>query len=205
MKKIYLLTIMMIALQAWASATTHTITTSGFAFTPDSINANVGDTIIFNVAFGTHPLQQVSSGTWAANGTTPLSGGFSASSGSTFSVVMTQADIGVVYYVCTQHVSTFGMKGRIFVTGSNGIANIPSAAVVPYPNPANKQMYFVPASFGFTSYRVTDMLGRTVLEGGDCAQGKETIDVSTLPEGQYILLMTDATGQVSKGKVDVRH
>jgi plastocyanin len=206
MKKIYLFAVLIMALQTIASATTHTITTSGFAFSPDSINANVGDTIIFNVAFGTHPLQQVSSTTWAANGTTPLSGGFSATSGTTFSVVMTQAQVGVVYYVCTNHVASFGMKGRIFVSAVNGIENIPTISAQPYPNPANQQLHLVTASSGYFSYTITDMLGQTVLQGSEyaLAQSAVTVNVSTVPEGNYILSTTNAEGLVSKSKIDIR-
>lgn len=207
MKKIYLLIILIVALQAIASATTHTITTSGFAFAPDSINANVGDTVIFNVNFSVHTVQQVSSATWAANGTTPLSGGFANSSGSTYQVVMTQADVGVIYYVCTIHVASTQMKGRIFVAGGTGIENIPSAAALPYPNPADKQLNLLTTSTGNISYTITDLLGQTIRKGIEfaTAQGTLTVDVSTIPDGNYILSMTNAEGIASKNKIDIRH
>jgi plastocyanin len=206
MKKIYLLAILIMALQAMASAqATHTITTSGFTFSPDSVSATVGDTIIFNVNFSTHPLRQVSSATWAANLPTQLSGGFSASSGSTFRVVMTQP--GVIYYVCAMHVASSGMKGRIFVSAANGIENITSVAALPYPNPSNRQLHLIPASSGDFSYTITDMLGQTILHGSEytTAQSLVTVDVSAIADGNYILSMTGADGIVSKNKIDIRH
>ncbi len=206
MKKLYLFGVLLLALQAAVSAqTSHIITTSGFTFTPDSVRANVGDTIIFNVNFSMHPLQEVSSTTWAANQATPLPGGFSASSGTTFSVVMTQA--GIRYYVCTMHVASFGMKGRIFVNGSNEIENIPAIVTLPYPNPAAQQIHLVPASSGEFAYTIYDMLGQPVLQGSQytTAQNMVSIDVSAIAEGNYILSMTNADGQVSKSKIDIRH
>ena len=205
MKKIHLLIILTVALQAFAFAqTSHIITTSGFTFSPDSIHANVGDTIIFNVNFGTHPLQQVSSTTWSANQATPLSGGFAATSGTTFSVVMTQ--LGTVYYVCSMHVS-LGMKGRIFVSGLNGINDMASAGTMPYPNPADQQLHIDLASSGYFSYTITDLTGRAILQGGEyaTAQRSVAVDVSDISIGNYILSVTNAEGITNRSKISIRH
>jgi hypothetical protein len=59
----------------------------------------------------------VSQATWNANGTTPLPGGFSVPFGGGM-VLPSQLGIGTHYYVCQAHVS-FGMKGKIIVTGSS--------------------------------------------------------------------------------------
>ena len=129
MNKIYLLFALICLLPLGSSAqTTHTITTSGFTFSPDSVAAHVGDQIIFNVDFSMHPLQEVSASTWAANQSTPLPGGFSASSGTTLTVTMSA--VATRYYVCTVHVG-LGMKGRIFMSAANGIEAIPSVSALP--------------------------------------------------------------------------
>ena len=207
MKKIYLLVILTMALQALASATTHTITTNGDAFSPTTLNANVGDTIIFNVDFSMHNVVQVSSTTWNANGTTPMSGGFANYSGSSYQVVMTQADVGTVYYVCTYHVALYGMKGKIIVTGANGVNNIAASAAMPYPNPANRELRITSTSTGNVSYSITDLLGQTIRQGTELAnaQGALSVDVSSIPEGNYILSMTNVEGIISKSKIDIRH
>lgn len=205
MKKIYLFLILTLALQTFASAyTSHTITTSGLTFSPDSIQANVGDTIIFNVNFATHPLQQVSSTTWAADQATPLAGGFSATSGTTFSVVMTQP--GTVYYVCTMHVS-LGMKGRIFVSGMNGVNDIVSTTTMAYPNPADQLLHIDPASSGYFSYTITDLSGRDVLQGKEYqpAQSSLAVNISDIATGNYILSVTDADGITKRSKICIRH
>lgn len=204
MKKIYLLAILTFTLRVISSAqTTHTVTTSGFTYTPATVQANVGDQVIFNVDFSMHPTVEVSAATWAANQPTPLAGGFSGTSGSTMTVTMTA--VGTRYYVCQMHVSSFGMKGKIDVVAANGIKNVPSVVALPYPNPASQQLYLSPAAAGDFSYTITDMLGRTVLLGSEYAQGMVTVDVSGIADGAYILSMTSANGLSSRNKIDIRH
>ena len=206
MKKNYLLGLLIMAIQVLSFAqTSHIITTSGFTFTPDSVNARVGDTIIFNVNFSAHPLQQVASTTWSANQSTPLAGGFSATSGTTFSVVMTQP--GVAYYVCTMHVSSFGMKGRIFVSPANGIEKITPTASLIYPNPSGGQLHFISAASGHLSYAITDMLGKVILKDSQYAnaQDRVTVDVADIAEGNYILSVSHADGSVSQNKIILKY
>ena len=201
----YLLAVLALALQANTFAqTSYTITTSGLTYTPAFVNANVGDTIIWNVDFSMHPLQQVSSASWAADLATPLAGGFSNPAGTTYRVIMTQAD--TVYYVCRMHVS-YGMKGRIAVAASSGINNILSDASHPFPNPADRVLNFTPASTGYFSYTVTDMSGQIVKKGSKYAtpQNIISIDVSAVAEGNYIFSLSDANGPVSKSSVSIRH
>jgi plastocyanin len=207
MKKIYLISILTVALQAMASATTYTITTSGFTFSPGTVNANVGDTILFNVNFSMHSVVQVSSATWNANGSTPLSGGFANYSGTSYQVVMTQADAGTVYYVCSIHVALYGMKGKIIVAGGNGMENIPTPVVHPYPNPSRQVLHLMSSFTGNVSYTITDLLGQTVRQGTEFAmeQGMMMLDVSTIPDGIYVLTMVNAEGIASKSKIDIRH
>jgi hypothetical protein len=152
-----------------------------------------------------HPLHEVSSATWTANGFTQLPGGFSATTGNTATFTMT-LQAGTRYYVCSNHVS-LGMKGRIFVSSVNGIESIPSVAELLYPNPSNQQLHIISGSTGYFSYSLTDMLGRKTLEDSEYAIANSaiSINISTLAEGNYILSMTNAEGQISTRKIHIAH
>ncbi|MDT8323713.1 MAG: plastocyanin/azurin family copper-binding protein [Bacteroidota bacterium] len=126
-----------------ATGTTHTITNSGFTFSPSSLTISVGDTVVFSIA-SSHNAVEVSQATWNSNGNTPLSGGFSVPFGGG-TVIFSSA--ATHYYVCSPHAS-LGMKGVINVvqtTVSTGSISPTSfckgdAVTVPYT-----------ASGGFTS------------------------------------------------------
>ncbi len=205
MKKIHFLAVLILASQTIASAqTSYIITTSGLTFTPNTINANVGDTIIYNVDFSMHPLQQVSSATWAADQSTPLAGGFSNTTGTTYRVVLTQPD--TVFYVCRMHVS-YGMKGRIFVSAATGIDNVSSISAPPFPNPADQQLSITPNSSGDFSFTLTDMKGQVIMIGSKYAgpQNPITLDVSAITEGSYMFAMTNSNGVMRESKIEIRH
>ena len=203
MKSFFTLILFIAAFNFTLSAqTTHTITNSGLTFTPDSVAAIVGDHITFNLDFSTHPLHEVSAGTWAANQSTQLSGGFSATSGNTFTVTMTQA--GTRYYVCANHVGS-GMKGRLFVTAPNGIQNIASVAASAYPNPANSSLHIISPVAGELHCVLINMIGQTVLDQTESVseRGILSLDISSLDEGNYILSIANANGQVNRTKVQI--
>ena len=119
-------------------ATNHIITISGFTYSPSSISAQIGDTINIS-ASSSHPLIQVDSSTWHANGTTPLSGGWGTKS-SDYTFVITQ--VQDIYYICQFHVG-MGMKGMISVTGTTvGLSkNKLGDQINIYPNPAKDIIY----------------------------------------------------------------
>ena len=110
MKKIYSTILLTIAAFAM-NATSYTITTSGFSYSPSTLTVTVGDVVTIS-ASGTHPLAEVSQTTWNANGTATLSTGFGNKTSSyTFTISSTNS----IYYVCTNHVGS-GMKGQITVS-----------------------------------------------------------------------------------------
>jgi plastocyanin len=94
---------------------THTITNSGFTFSPSAITINVGDTVHFVLA-SIHSAREVDQATWNAGGTTS-NGGFDLPLGGG-TAVLTQA--GTHYYVCVPHAS-IGMKGTITVNSATGV------------------------------------------------------------------------------------
>ena len=87
----------------------HTVTNSGFTFTPSLLTVNAGDTVRFQLD-SIHNAVEVSQATWDANGNTS-NGGFAVDFGGGDVVFNTP---GTYYYVCTVHAS-MGMKGRIVV------------------------------------------------------------------------------------------
>ncbi len=202
MKSIYTLIILVFCGSVKISA--QTITTSGFSYSPNTLNVHVGDQVTFNCDFSMHPLQEVDAATWTSNGSTPLNGGFSASSGTTLTVPMTQ--VGTRYYVCTVHVSS-GMKGRIFVTSPSGIEAISSVAASTYPNPVSNQLHIIVGRETDLHYTLTDMTGRTALVADQHvgAQGMLTVDVSGVADGAYILQAISADGTTSVSRVQVAH
>ena len=106
-----------------AFCSTHTVsaTNSDFVFSPDSVFAVVGDTIIFSLG-SIHSALEVSQATWNIDSNIP-NGGFHVNFGGG-SVVLTQAK--VYYYVCENHYMS-GMKGRIFASAA-GISTVTTSA-----------------------------------------------------------------------------
>ncbi len=91
-------------------ATKHTVTFSGLTFSPATITITEGDTVVFTLS-GIHNALEISQATWDANGTTPLSGGFSVPFGGGEAV---PSGTGTHYYICENHALS-SMKGRIIV------------------------------------------------------------------------------------------
>lgn len=90
--------------------------TTSLTFNPSTIEAKLGDTITF-LTFNSHDAVEVSKATWDANDTMGLAGGFRIPLAGG-SVVMTK--LGTLYFVCTPHVKSNGMKGSITVTAQSG-------------------------------------------------------------------------------------
>jgi len=93
--------------------TSHTITTSGLSFTPDTINCNVGDSITF-VLSSNHNAAEVDQSTFNSGGATS-NGGFNIGFGQTQTIVISNAQS--YYYVCQPHVN-YGMKGVIIANAT---------------------------------------------------------------------------------------
>ncbi len=114
-------------------ATKYTIVTSGFTYSPATVNAAIGDTISI-AASTTHPLVQVDQANWTTNTPTPLGSGWGTK---TSTYTFTIASANTIYYGCANHMASMGMKGLINVTTA-GIkqvtANTYKATL--FPNPA---------------------------------------------------------------------
>lgn len=133
MKKFYSILTFVFLMAAFSTATadSYTIAISGLAYSPATLNANVGDVITIQ-ATGNHPLRQVSESSWDANDATQLPGGFGTE---TSDYTFTLDAVGDIFYVCANHVGA-GMKGKIVVSIGTGISNAAEiTALQIYPNP----------------------------------------------------------------------
>jgi len=146
-----------------AMATTHTVTQSGFNFSPADIIISVGDTVQWQWTGGSHT---VTSGTGLADPDigmlfdTPLS-----SANPLVTHVFTE--VGVVPYFCRPHVS-FGMTGTVTVEAVSAVEDLPAGPapvlLQNVPNPFNPQTliaFHLPAA-AVVELTVHDLAGRRV-------------------------------------------
>jgi plastocyanin len=193
MKHLIVISCLMVFAGYSGFAVTHTITNSGFTFSPDNITISQGDTINFVLA-SIHNARQVTQATWNANGITS-NGGFDTPFGGGHIVPIQP---GTYYYVCINH-AAMGMKGIITVntiaTGINpGNTTLPPLFELKqnYPNPFNPT-----ATIGFAlpersqvQLGIYDILGNKIINlvhGTEDAGLKEvTWNASNVASGIYI-------------------
>jgi len=186
MKKNYLLIVLLMSFLSLNSAfaTQHTVTTSGFTFTPDSLDAHVGDTIVY-VLSGIHSAVEVSQATWLANGNTP-SGTFGVPFGGGMSVV---DQVKTYYYVCGNHYF-MGMKGRIFVTNPSGINTVSSTSfsfdVFPNPTAAGANVKTNLPAGKENQLKIFDIMGSCVFQQDNIFQD-QYLDLSGIQSGIYFV------------------
>jgi plastocyanin len=189
MKKYSILLLnLMLATYAFGQQT-FTVTASDFVFSPDVINAQVGDNIVFNT--GTrHPVLQVTEAAFQVNGNTAVSGGFSFPSGSgTF----TPQEAGTYYYICINHFS-MGMKGKIVITQSVGIQYVTNDMEIElYPNPVVDYLYVKgPSEMRQGRIEIFDLAGKSVLSfsNSDPLNENRSLDLRNLNKGMYMAKIT---------------
>jgi len=192
MKKHYLLFIFSLFIGTGLLATDHTIVTSGFTYSPSTLDAAIGDNVTI-VASGNHPTTQVSEDTWNADGTEALVGGFGTNTTSfTFAI----EEAGTIYYVCNSHVAA-GMKGQI---------NVSAVGIDEYIDEVNVEFGAMPITDGILTYSieapenavksisVVGLNGQQVLEA-EVTSTEGRIDLNARP-GVYIVLLKDSDGNM---------
>lgn len=167
--------------------TTYTVTNSGFTFTPDTVNAVVGDAVNFTLG-NQHNVVEVSQATWSSNGNTS-NGGFSLGFGGG-TVNLTSA--GTFYYVCQPHAS-MGMKGVIIVTAANGVEETKSdISVSIYPTVA---IDFVQVNLndntGNFKVEILDLSGKIIRNSSMVGGLNHRMDVSAFSPGIYFMRISD--------------
>jgi plastocyanin len=161
---------------------------SGFSYNPAIVTINVGDSVRFD-GTASHPVLQVSATTWNNNGATALAGGFSFPSGKG---IVGFPDAGTYYYVCTAHVASQGMKGKIVVNTVTSVNEHPSEdyfEVFPVPLYGNQlSVYLSDDKKNLVSVDIFDLTGALRLKSlVSSSDGRYLIDCSALAKGAYII------------------
>ncbi len=196
MKKILLsLVVALIAAVGMYAQNSDTIKDNGFAFSPAELTVDAGDTVVF-VGSDFHPVLEVSEATWTDKGVTPLDGGFDFPSGSG-KIKFTEA--GVHYYVCTAHIVSYNMKGKITVVSTTAIPDISrNALVAVYPNPltgSTLYMTFKNHTQKNLAVSVFDLTGNLVLSSnGSTSNGQYSVDCTDLPRGLFLVKLSSDEG-----------
>ena len=164
-------------------ATVHTIISSGFTFSPNSVTSSSGDTIRFAIA-SIHNAAQVDKPTWDANGTTS-NGGFSVPFGGG-SIVLT--DTGTYYYVCQVH-GPMGMKGIITVIPAAPPPNsLTVESIVDQDGNLSTTSDRLPKNWSLKLYR--DSVGSGVVL--DSVGSGTSFTLGNLPGGTYVAVEADS-------------
>lgn len=177
------------------------ITNSGFTFTPSTLTITVGDSVNFSIT-SIHIVQEVSQSTWNANNITPLSGGFSTPFGGGL-VLPAKLTVGTHYYVCTEHVAATGMKGTIVVQNRTDInSNKTDNNILIYPNPTNSIIHF---NLNISEpqqalLNIFNMAGQKFMEY-QVQNGENSIDLRSLSDGVYYLIITSNKKKIYSSKV----
>ena len=177
-------------------ATTHTITTSNFMFSPSSgITVNIGDTVKWVLASGTHTSTSTTIPSGAASWDVTLSS-------TPFIYVPTV--VGTYSFHCTIHSS---MTGSFTVVNTTGVTHPATTALLfnMFPNPASSS---VKLQFSQNdqpvSVLLTDMSGKAVLSKEYAASAEANIDIKNIPAGIYFVTAKQ-NGNEYKQQLQVAH
>jgi plastocyanin len=196
MKKILFLSLIFIGLSSSLFAVKHTITIIGFAYQPVLLSINLGDTVTIDATSG-HPTAQVSAATWYASESTQISEGWGTKT-STFTIVPAQLD--TIYYVCTFHVLSSGMKGKIVVNPSTGVTVAvnysPEISLLPNPINSHGTLTLNTSEPANINVRLFDYYGRFVKTIAtdniiNLGEVRYEFDVSDMDSGIYYLMITE--------------
>ena len=173
---------------------THVISTANNTFTPSIINASIGDQIIVQLSNG-HSFTQVSKVNYLNNSNMPLSGGIQFlpnSGGGNFTV----QSLDTIFFVSSAAATT-GMKGKIVVSGVNGIRDNGLSKLQDlniYPNPTKTQAtlnFYLPRP-GIVEFSLINAIGKKIKPltfSKSFTEGDQTVvlETSTLPQGMYFV------------------
>jgi plastocyanin len=185
MKKTILFILITLFISTFSFATTRTINVQNFSFSPDNLNANVGDTIKWVWVSGTHTTTSTTIPLTAATWDQPIT-----SVNTSYSYVITTT--GIYNYKCTPHES-MGMVGVINVLTSSITRNESTTLTYTlnqnYPNPFN------PATSISFSIPKSELVNITIYN--EIGKKVETIVNQNLTEGSYTINYN--AGKLSSG------
>jgi plastocyanin len=186
MKKLLLSAFLFAGLNFSSKSAIHIITQVGFTFVPANTTAATGDTVLFIIT-GIHNATEISAATYAANGTTPIGGGFGISAPGDTIIISSTA---TRYFICTIH-ATMSMKGTINSTvGTNDLNKELSLNLYPNPSTDIINLSVTGSQNQSVSIDIVNLLGSKVMDCGGkqiLTNGVRRIDISTLPRGVYFL------------------
>ena len=173
------------------------ISTVGFSFSPALLTVQAGTDITLTIG-GQHTMTEVSEATWNANGNTS-NGGFNFGPGTN---TLNLTIPGTYYYVCSPH-ANMGMKGRIIVESSTGLAeNNSQPGFTLYPNPASDLLVINTTAEPGAVLVLIDMQGREALRRS--VLGNDRITITHLSAGSYTALLRDPDGNIrTSGRIAV--
>lgn len=194
MKKIYLITALILISAQLTFGESYIVSISGIKYMPDMLNVITGDKITI-YASETHPLVQVDRHTWYTNGNTPMVGGWGTKT-SNYTFGLSVAD--TIYYVCKYHVGS-GMKGMIIVDKITGIDdNQEKFTMLLYPNPAkdflsirfenNSDLQPEITLYSILGENLNDKTNISMISG---SSNEYQVNISNLSRGTYIVLIGD--------------
>jgi plastocyanin len=171
-------------------AATHTITfggAAGFNYQPSTLQAQVGDLIVFQGNFGSHPLSSVSVPAGASS--------FAQNSGTAdFSYTLTIE--GEYSYQCDFHAAS-GMVGSFSVVNPLKISSQPVTEINSevYPNPATDAISFsVNTSLEGSIAHIYSLSGQLIKSENLAINTTQRIAVNDLEAGIYLVRITNSNG-----------
>ncbi len=181
MKRNLLLLVAMFYLTATSFATIHMVTVADFAFTPSSLTAHSGDTIMWMWTNGTHTTTSTAA---IPAGATPWNSNISSA---TLSFMYVPTVLGTYNYICSIHPTQ--MIASFTVVSA---AEVPSVNAAPlfsaYPNPARGKVHLQFTRTGLpASVTVTDIVGRQVIRNEYSSLNETDLDLQNIPDGCYII------------------
>ena len=166
---------------------------SDFAFTPNAITINAGDTVRWTNVSGTHNVDGTAT-TYPSN-PMPFSNPSDGSGAWVFDVVFTIA--GSYQYECGFHAN---MLGTITVNPPAAISENEIESVLIYPNPA-QAAFTVEHKEKIESIELYDLEGKRVLKLSANSQHIIIVDSHKLAAGTYSYIINDVNGNLLHGSV----
>jgi plastocyanin len=188
LKVLSAVTIILLASSQLFGGVLRTITFAGTSFTPNTLNVNVGDTIIWIGNYGFHQIQSTTiPGSAATFGPTVIN-----TSTQPLKYVVTVP--GVFNYQCNIHVS-MGMIGS-FTAATSGVdepvSNNDASLGINYPNPfaGITVLRYTLKNATQVNLNIFDLNGKAIKQVVNKYQSADTyevpFDASNLPNGAYI-------------------
>lgn len=175
--KILTLTVAIFLSTITTKATVINITVSNFAFTPNSVNASIGDTILWTWVIGTHTTTSTTTPQFMCD--PPWDAPIDSIANTFFYVVNCP---GTYEYKCTPH----GFTGSINVVPTV-VDNINKKyRLFIYSNPTNG-MINLPASHAISAIYIYNVLGEKIYHSTNQPFINSTIDLSAHGNGIYFI------------------